>query len=218
MGSILSWGVHGIHQWTRLSNSTTRASICRYTRPSSREQHMSVWPARRQTQRSKSCEEAGPGAFRRFGGFRAVLEIWEHPMPDTKLGDGGSHVGTVMTWGWFMTTWLYHLNISESYISIEKELYASYTAFANSNSAWKVLPWLKPQRRCCEQPRPIEPIPPARHWNRSTPHLQSTRPRKRRTCVPLLAATVVYTPWCSQPLALYPWWKRMLVISVALSG
>jgi hypothetical protein len=90
LGSILSWGVYGIHQWTRLSNSTTRASICRYTTPSSREQHMSVWPARRQMQRSKPCEEAGPGAepFRRFSG---VLEMWEtmgNPMPDTKLGDG----------------------------------------------------------------------------------------------------------------------------------
>ena len=36
---------------------------------------MSVWPARRQTQRSKPCEEAGPGDV-------------GNPMPETKLGDG----------------------------------------------------------------------------------------------------------------------------------
>lgn len=118
---------------------------------------MSVWPARRQMQRSKPCEEAGPGDVGNHGKPNARHQTWgwciEAISERWWLGDGLWQLGF---------TWLYHLNISESYISIENHWKGGMPVMSPLSptatpQAWKVLPWLKPSRRCCEKPRPIDP-------------------------------------------------------------
>ena len=220
MKSALFLGFHsrfrGIHQWTWLSTSTTRASICRYTKPSWRAQHMSVWPSRRQMQRSKPCEEAGPGRSRCSGFFRASLrcfmwETWCHKVTD------------LATWGWCTEAipewwlgdglwtsgfkWLNHLNISEPYIPIEKELCLKSPVSPVTPYGFKSVGMAETASRFdAETARPIK-TPPARHRNRSTLHPQSPRLRKRRTCVPRLAAT-----WLVLKPPLWKIWKSVGMI------
>lgn len=93
-----------------------------------------------------------------------------------RAGDVGNHGkpnARHQTWGWCIEAiserwWLgdglwklgFTIWISLNPISPLKRSYALVMSALSPTAtpqAWKVLPWLKPSRRCCEKPRPIDP-------------------------------------------------------------